>query len=80
MPRWTPEARAKQAELIKKWKPWEHSTGSVTEEGKERSAQNSTKTGWYSADLKQARAYLNGLDRERRSLLKDYFQNFSELD
>lgn len=32
------------------------------------------------ADLKQARAYLNGLDRERRSLLKDYFPNFSELD
>lgn len=32
--KWTDEQKAKQAELIHAWKPWQHSTGATTEEGK----------------------------------------------
>lgn len=35
----TPEHRAPRAELIRRWKPWEQSTGSQTPEGKARSAR-----------------------------------------
>jgi len=31
---WTPERRARQAEAIRRWKPWERSTGPRTEGGK----------------------------------------------
>jgi hypothetical protein len=40
MPRWTEEARARQRELIREWKPWEQSTGPVTSKGKHKSARN----------------------------------------
>lgn len=50
MPRWTPEARRKQAEKIRQWKPWESSTGPVTGEGKAKASRNSLKHGWRSAE------------------------------
>ncbi|OYX66148.1 MAG: hypothetical protein B7Y88_04400 [Sphingomonadales bacterium 32-64-17] len=37
---WTPERRAKQAENIRRWKPWKKSTGPRTPEGKVRSSRN----------------------------------------
>jgi hypothetical protein len=37
---WTPERRARQAELIRNWKPWEKSTGAKTEQGKAVSKMN----------------------------------------
>jgi urease accessory protein UreF len=37
---WTAERRAKQAALIRTWKPWEKSTGAKTPEGKAISAKN----------------------------------------
>lgn len=37
---WTPERRARQAELIRSWRPWERSTGPRTEQGKGRSKNN----------------------------------------
>lgn len=37
---WTPERRAKQAENIRRWKPWKKSTGPRTPEGKARSSRN----------------------------------------
>jgi len=40
MPRWTDEARAKQAQLIREWQPWKQSTGPVTAKGKRKSAKN----------------------------------------
>lgn len=46
MPRWTDEAKAKQAELIRTWRPWEHSTGPVTPEGKAKVATNSPGRYW----------------------------------
>lgn len=41
----TPEHRAKRAELIQRWKPWEKSTGPKTAEGKARSARRGFKGG-----------------------------------
>ena len=40
---WTPERRARQAELIRNWKPWERSTGPRTPEGKARTSRNADK-------------------------------------
>ncbi len=34
----TPEHRALRAELIRRWKPWEKSTGPKTTEGKRKAA------------------------------------------
>ncbi|WP_157662637.1 hypothetical protein [Sulfuriferula sp. AH1] len=41
---WTPEARAKQAELIRGWMPWKSSSGARTPQGKAISAQNRAKS------------------------------------
>lgn len=37
---WTPERRARQAEIIRSIKPWQFSTGPRTEEGKAASSRN----------------------------------------
>ena len=42
---WTPERRARQAELIRRWRPWEKSTGPKTEAGKATASQNAYKGG-----------------------------------
>lgn len=42
---WTPERKAKHAEAIKRWKPWEKSTGPKTEAGKAVSSRNGWKGG-----------------------------------
>ncbi len=42
----TPEHRAMRAELIRRWKPWEKSTGPKSEAGKARSAMRGFKGGW----------------------------------
>ena len=41
----TPEHRAMRAELIRRWKPWEKSTGPKSSEGKARSAMRGFKGG-----------------------------------
>lgn len=45
MPRWTLEARAKQAALINAWQPWRASTGPLTPEGKAKVARNADQGG-----------------------------------
>ena len=42
---WTPERRARQAKLIRQWRPWEHSTGPRTDAGKAVVSQNAYKGG-----------------------------------
>jgi hypothetical protein len=37
---WTDERRAKQSALIHTWKPWKHSTGARTRQGKDKSKMN----------------------------------------
>ncbi|MDB5842367.1 MAG: hypothetical protein JWQ23_4319, partial [Herminiimonas sp.] len=38
MRQWTPEERERQSVLIRQWKPWERSTGPITDAGKASSA------------------------------------------
>jgi len=57
---WTTERRARQAELIRNWKPWERSTGPRTAEGKALVAQNGYKGG--------SRPMLRALSRLLRQL------------
>jgi len=42
---WTPERRARQAELIRSWRPWERSTGPISATGKVLVARNPWKGG-----------------------------------
>jgi hypothetical protein len=41
---WTAEQKARQAALIRSWKPWEQSTGPRTAEGKVVASQNRKKS------------------------------------
>jgi hypothetical protein len=42
---WIAERRARQAALIRTWRPWEQSTGPVTTEGKARTVRFADKGG-----------------------------------
>ena len=55
---WTPERRARQAELIRQWQPWKQSTGPRSQEGEAAAARNAWKGG--------ARPLLRDLARELR--------------
>ena len=55
---WPPERRAKQAENCRKSRPWEQIKGSKSAEGKQNSATNALKNGYYTADMKAIRALL----------------------
>ena len=41
----TSEHRARQSAAIRQWRPWEHSTGPKSEEGKARASRNAYKGG-----------------------------------
>jgi len=53
---WTPERRARQAELIRAWRPWDKSTGPRTKAGKAIVACNPWKGGVRGALRDLARA------------------------
>ena len=42
---WTLERRARQSQLIRRWKPWERSSGPTTPEGKAKVSRNAYKGG-----------------------------------
>ena len=42
---WTLERKAKQSALIRRWRPWERSTGPRTQLGKGRASRNAGKGG-----------------------------------
>ena len=59
MPRkWTPEQKARQAEAIRRWKPWERSTGPKTAAGKARCKINAYKNGMHSAAMVEIKRVL----------------------
>lgn len=55
---WTPESRAQQKKAIRRWKPWEKSTGPISAGGKATSCQNAVKHGMHSEMAKQLKALL----------------------
>lgn len=54
---WTTERRQRQAQQIKQWQPWKHSTGARTAEGKAKVSRNAFKGG-YRVMLQDAARYL----------------------
>ncbi len=66
---WTPERRARQAQAIRRWKPWERSTGPATAEGKARSKMNGYKGGKW-RELRELRKTMNALLRDQRKRLE----------
>ena len=70
MRQWTPEARARQSEAIRKWKPWARSTGPKTPAGKYNSSRNAYKHGARSASAKNLNACLSECAAFRRDVEK----------
>ena len=60
---WTTERRQRQAQLIKQWQPWQHSTGARTAEGKAIASRNAFKGG-VKQQLKELRQLLQ--EQEKR--------------
>ena len=57
MRQWTTQERQRQAQLIKQWQPWQHSTGARTAEGKAKASRNAFKGG-FRQQLKELRQLL----------------------
>ena len=71
----TPEHRARQAQAIRTWRPWEKSTGPKSVEGKARVAGNAFRHGGRSnraiAQMREVRALLSECS-ERLAALSKY--------
>tara|TARA_A100001037_G_scaffold306864_1_gene357668 strand:- start:9011 stop:9223 length:213 start_codon:yes stop_codon:yes gene_type:complete len=63
---WSDERRRRQAEMIRRWKPWERSTGPRTCSGKKRSSKNAYKGG-VRPQLRRLRSLLAEMEKELRS-------------
>ena len=62
--KWTAEQRAQQAEKIRQWQPWQHSTGARTLADKAIASHNAFKGGF-----KQQLKELNQFLRDAKQLL-----------
>ncbi len=71
MPRWTTEARLKQAQRIRALCPWKHATGPRSEEGKARSARNAWKGG-----VRATVARFSRILRETAAITRKVFSSF----
>ena len=58
----------KQADAIRKWKPWTKSTGPRSASGKERSKMNARKDGAHDAAMRKLRQVLNNQIQWLKSL------------
>ena len=66
---WTPEQRQRQAEAIRRWKPWAQSTGPKSPEGKARVSHNAF-TGGELVKLREAIKALHQSFREQQGWIK----------
>ncbi len=71
---WTQERRLRQSQLIRKWKPWEKSTGAKTAEGKAISRMNSYKHGAYSSENRALSKLLFQYEKRLLDAKKTLFQ------
>jgi 1,2-phenylacetyl-CoA epoxidase catalytic subunit len=74
---WTPERKARQAALIRTWKPWAKFTGPRTEEGKARAARNGDKGGEWKIErdkVRELKQTVGELLRRQRELLRRVFE------
>ena len=62
---WTPERRKKQSEAIRRWKPWNQSTGPKSPEGRAAVARNAW-TGGHWLMLRKAISEMNEVIRQQR--------------
>ena len=67
---WTPARRARQAELIQNWKPWEKAKGAKTEAGKAISAMNAYRHGLRSTEWLEEEKRVNELIRECKASIR----------
>ena len=65
---WTPERRKKQSEAIRRWKPWQQSTGPKSPEGRALVARNAW-TGGHRAQLRELSKLVNAEVRASRELV-----------
>ena len=68
--RWTPERRAKAAQAIHLWKPWEQSTGPRTDAGKTTAAMNALVHGMDTAQQRDLMKRVRALLRKQRHEVK----------
>ena len=61
---WTREQRQQQAERIRNWRPWSHSTGPRTAEGKAAASRN----GWKGGTRELLRDLARALREQREAL------------
>lgn len=67
---WTPERRQAQRDRINATRPWEHSTGPRTPEGKAICSQNAAKPFSIAKRLKALQADMKAALREQREALR----------
>ncbi|MDD2934720.1 MAG: hypothetical protein PHO76_12625 [Methylotenera sp.] len=63
---WTAERRARQAELIRSWKPWQSATGPKTLTGKSVASMNADK-GYQWTQIHALRRLLRKIEVDTRS-------------
>jgi hypothetical protein len=66
---WTEDRRARQAALIRAWKPWERSTGPRTPAGKATASRNAYKGGLWLM-LRKLSCMVNAEVREAQGCVK----------
>lgn len=76
---WTPERKARQAALIRTWKPWERSTGPKTAAGKASSSRNADKPGWFNRQIRAMKLEVKALVLQAKEISHMFKRTSSDL-